>query len=292
MLRDIQNAKDIDEAQIAAKALELNYGAKYPMRSRRSPMTSTPCWKSTNALPSTGSTGTPPTPPSPFATVRLRPRVARFRITRSRNCHVLQAHRGRTSQLAQNQLTRTRRPRPGPRGLPQKANLLDAALTSTRTRCCPMTSRISTRPESTDRQLLTTPRRHWAASIHHPAGSLLSKRQGAFAALARRSDAASPNPIEQTGVKRCPARSSVAAAPISTGARARKLFEPSWAMAAQRSGPTVVNDARDRRRANLTGIVQQTPLPTADLSTSNSGLDISAAIRAMRWSRPQLKVPR
>ncbi|BBZ49691.1 hypothetical protein MHEI_14080 [Mycobacterium heidelbergense] len=54
-LKDIYNAEDIDKAQVAVKAFEADFGAKYPRRSPRSPTTWTPCWSSTSTRPNTGS---------------------------------------------------------------------------------------------------------------------------------------------------------------------------------------------------------------------------------------------
>src|SRR5277367_3851449 len=60
-MREVYNAEDIDHAQVAIKAFEVDYGAKYPRRSPRSSTTPTCCWSSTSTRPSTGSTYGPPT---------------------------------------------------------------------------------------------------------------------------------------------------------------------------------------------------------------------------------------
>ena len=78
-MKDIYNAEDIDKAQLAIKAFELDYGAKYP-KSRRQDRRrrSMCCWSSTNIRPSTGSTCAPRIPiESTFATVRLRTKVTK-----------------------------------------------------------------------------------------------------------------------------------------------------------------------------------------------------------------------
>ena len=58
-MREIYNAEDIDKAQLAIKAFEVDYGAKYPRRSPRSPTTPTCCWSSTSTQPSIGCTCAP-----------------------------------------------------------------------------------------------------------------------------------------------------------------------------------------------------------------------------------------
>jgi transposase-like protein len=65
-LKDIYNAEDIDKAQVAVKAFEVEYGAKYPKVVARSRATSTPCWSSTNIRPSTGFTCGQPIQPNPL----------------------------------------------------------------------------------------------------------------------------------------------------------------------------------------------------------------------------------
>ncbi|CQA03305.1 transposase%2C Mutator family protein [Mycobacteroides abscessus] len=54
-MREIYNAEDIDHAQVAIKAFEVDYGAKSPRRSPRSSMTPMCCWSSISTRPSTGS---------------------------------------------------------------------------------------------------------------------------------------------------------------------------------------------------------------------------------------------
>ena len=55
-MREIFNAEDIDRAQVAIKAFEIDYGAKYPKRSRRLSTTPRCCWSFTGIRPSTGYT--------------------------------------------------------------------------------------------------------------------------------------------------------------------------------------------------------------------------------------------
>ena len=69
-MREIYDAEDIDHAQVAIKALEVDYGAKYPRRSRRSSTTPTCCWSSISIPPSIGSICAPRTRssrPSPLS---------------------------------------------------------------------------------------------------------------------------------------------------------------------------------------------------------------------------------
>ena len=55
-MREIYNAEDVDQAQLAIKAFEIDYGAKYPRPSPRSSTTPTCSWSSTSTPPSTGCT--------------------------------------------------------------------------------------------------------------------------------------------------------------------------------------------------------------------------------------------
>jgi putative transposase len=54
-MKEIYNAEDIDKAQVAIKAFEIDYGPSIPRRSPRSSMMPMCSWSSTNTRPSTGS---------------------------------------------------------------------------------------------------------------------------------------------------------------------------------------------------------------------------------------------
>ena len=55
-MREIFNAEDIDQAQVAIKAFEIDYAAKYPKAVAKITTTQTCCWSSTGIRPSTGYT--------------------------------------------------------------------------------------------------------------------------------------------------------------------------------------------------------------------------------------------
>ena len=68
-LEEIYNAEDIDKAQVAVKAFEVDYGAKYPKAVAKITEHTESCWSSTSIRPSTGFTcgqpiqSSPPSPP-------------------------------------------------------------------------------------------------------------------------------------------------------------------------------------------------------------------------------------
>lgn len=67
-MKDIYNAEDIDKAQLAVKAFDIDYGKKYPKAVAKSSTISTCCSSSSNTRPSIGFTYAPRTrsnPPSP-----------------------------------------------------------------------------------------------------------------------------------------------------------------------------------------------------------------------------------
>ena len=121
-MREIYNAEDIDKAQVAIKAFEIDYGAKYPKAVAKivddadvllefykypaehwihlrttNPIESHFCHR---AVADQGHQGSG--------------------ITRGRNCHGLQADRRRASPLASRQRATPGRPRPRRRRLPQR----------------------------------------------------------------------------------------------------------------------------------------------------------------------------
>ena len=121
-MREIYNAEDIDHAQVAIKAFEVDYGAKYPkavakivddadvlLEFYKYPAEHWIHLRTTNPIE-----------------VDLCHRAAADqghqgpRLPRGRNCHGLQAHRRRTSPLAGRQRTTSGRPRPRRRRLPQR----------------------------------------------------------------------------------------------------------------------------------------------------------------------------
>ncbi|BCJ84975.1 hypothetical protein MTY81_63480 (plasmid) [Mycolicibacterium sp. TY81] len=121
-MREIYNAEDIDHAQVAIKAFEVDYGAKYPkavakivddadvlLEFYKYPAEHWVHLRTTNPIEST------------FATVRLRTKVTKGAgFTRRRNGHGLQADRRRASPLASRQRTAPGRSGPGRRDLPQR----------------------------------------------------------------------------------------------------------------------------------------------------------------------------
>jgi Transposase, Mutator family len=75
-IKEIYNAEDIDKAQIAIKAFEIDYGAKYPKAVAKIVDDAECSCNSTSTRPSTGSTCAPPTrsnPPSPPCGCAPRP---------------------------------------------------------------------------------------------------------------------------------------------------------------------------------------------------------------------------
>ena len=55
-MREILNAEDIDQAQLAIKAFEIDYAAKYPKAVAKIVDDARCCWSSTGIRPSTGYT--------------------------------------------------------------------------------------------------------------------------------------------------------------------------------------------------------------------------------------------
>ena len=121
-LREIYNAEAIDKAQVAIKAFELDYGAKYPqvvakivddadvlLEFYRYPSEHWIHLRTTNPIESTFSH-------SAIADQSNQ----RTRLARSRPGDGLQANRGRGDALARGQCTSPGRPRPQRRGLPQR----------------------------------------------------------------------------------------------------------------------------------------------------------------------------
>ena len=77
-IKDIYNAEDIDKAQIAVKAFEVDFGAKYPKAVAKIVDDLDTLLSSANTRPSIGSTcGTTNPIESTFATVRLRTKVTK-----------------------------------------------------------------------------------------------------------------------------------------------------------------------------------------------------------------------
>jgi putative transposase len=100
-LREIYNADGIDKAQVAIKAFEIDYGAKYPkavakivddadvlLEFWKYPAKHWIHLRTTNPIEST------------FATVRLRTKVTKGPDRAPRGCHGLQTDRRRASALA------------------------------------------------------------------------------------------------------------------------------------------------------------------------------------------------
>ena len=120
-MREIYNAEDIDKAQVAIKAFEVDYGAKYPkavakitddvdvlLEFYNYPAEHWVHLRTTNPIEST------------FATVRLRTKSHQGpRIPCGGNRHGLQADRSRTGPLAQRERAAPGRARPRRRPVPQ-----------------------------------------------------------------------------------------------------------------------------------------------------------------------------
>lgn len=120
-MKEIYNAEDIDKAQLAIKAFEIDYGAKYPkavakfvddadvlLEFYRYPAEHWIHLRATNPIESA------------FATLRLRTKVIkRAGLRRGRAGDGLQANRGRPDPLARGERTTLGRPRPCRRRLPQ-----------------------------------------------------------------------------------------------------------------------------------------------------------------------------
>ena len=121
-MREIYNAEDIDKAQVAIKAFEIDYGAKYPkavakivddadvlLEFYKYPAEHWIHLRTTNPIES-----------------HFRDRAVAdqghqgTRIPRRRNCDGLQADRRRTGPLARRQRPTPGRPRPCRRGVPQR----------------------------------------------------------------------------------------------------------------------------------------------------------------------------
>jgi putative transposase len=130
-LKEIYNAEDIDKAQVAVKAFEIDYGAKYPkavakitddldvlLEFYKYPAEHWIHLRTTNP-------SNPPLPPCGCVSVSPRSRIAR-----GRNCHGLQAHRRRTSPLACRQRTASGRHRPRRRRF-HKGKLLERSTSIT-----------------------------------------------------------------------------------------------------------------------------------------------------------------
>ena len=121
-IKDIYNAEDIDKAQIAIKAFEVDYGAKYPkavakivddadvlLEFYKYPAEHWIHLRTTNPIE------------SDFCHRAVADEGhQRTRLARSRDRHGLQADRRRTSTLAGRQRTTPGRPGPCRRGVPQR----------------------------------------------------------------------------------------------------------------------------------------------------------------------------
>jgi len=118
-MREIYNAEDIDKAQVAIKAFEIDYGAKYPkavakivddadvlLEFYKYPAEHWIHLRTTNPIEST------------FATVRLRTKVTKGPARVQPELPWLQADRRRTSQMAGSQCAASGRTRPCRRHVP------------------------------------------------------------------------------------------------------------------------------------------------------------------------------
>ena len=121
-MREIYNAEDIDQAQVAIKAFEIDYGAKYPKAVAKI-VDDADVLLEFYKYP--GRALDPPENDESDRKHLCHRAVADQghqgpRFTRSRNCHGLQADRRRASPLARGQRPAPGRPRPRRRGVPQR----------------------------------------------------------------------------------------------------------------------------------------------------------------------------